>query len=154
VPVLFVVGGNPVTSLPDTTRLEAAFARLDALAVADVIAADTVRHATHVLPDAGQLEREDVTWFTDCLGCDRVPVLSPGRAPGYAIACRNSLVGPGNRRTLTATRADPDPVRRTVVGPGPHRSGYLVWSPSHWSNARRPSTRPAGSDSRFVRELP
>jgi anaerobic selenocysteine-containing dehydrogenase len=86
---LFVIGGNPVTSLPDTARLEAAFRRLDALAVADVIAADTVRHATHVLPVAGQLEREDVTWFTD-------------RFPPVVTAQRTDpVVAPGaDRRTL------------------------------------------------------
>jgi anaerobic selenocysteine-containing dehydrogenase len=78
-----------VTSLPDTARLEAAFARLDALAVADVIAADTVRHATHVLPVAGQLEREDVTWFTD-------------RFPPVITAQRTDAVVPAgaDRRTL------------------------------------------------------
>jgi anaerobic selenocysteine-containing dehydrogenase len=87
--VLFVVGGNPVTSLPDTSRLEAAFASLDVLAVADVIAADTVRYATHVLPVAGQLEREDVTWFTD-----RFP-------PVIAAQRTDAVLAPGaDRRAL------------------------------------------------------
>ena len=62
---LIVVGGDPLTSLPDTTRLERAFGRLDVLAVADVIESDTVKLATHVLAVAGQLERADVNWFTD-----------------------------------------------------------------------------------------
>lgn len=62
---LLVIGGNPITSLPDAHRLADAFSRLDVLAVADVIESETVALATHVLPVAGQLEREDVSWFTD-----------------------------------------------------------------------------------------
>jgi anaerobic selenocysteine-containing dehydrogenase len=62
---LFVIGGNPITSLPDAGRLTRAFATLDVLAVAEVIETETVACATHVLPVAGQLERDDVSWFTD-----------------------------------------------------------------------------------------
>jgi anaerobic selenocysteine-containing dehydrogenase len=62
---LLVIGGNPITSLPDTGRLAAAFSQLEVLAAADVIESETVALATHVLPVAGQLEREDVSWFTD-----------------------------------------------------------------------------------------
>jgi anaerobic selenocysteine-containing dehydrogenase len=62
---LIVVGGNPVTALPDSVRTRAAFARLDVLAVADVVATETVALATHVLPCAGQLERADVPWLLD-----------------------------------------------------------------------------------------
>ncbi len=62
---LLVIGGNPITSLPDAHRLAAAFSRLDVLAAADVIESETVALATHVLPIAGQLERDDVSWFTD-----------------------------------------------------------------------------------------
>ena len=62
---LLVIGGNPITSLPDAHRLAAAFSQLAVLAVADVIESETVALATHVLPVAGQLEREDVSWFTD-----------------------------------------------------------------------------------------
>src|SRR5438552_7022036 len=62
---LLVIGGNPITSLPDAHRLADAFSTLDVLAVADVVDSETVSLATHVLPVAGQLEREDVSWFTD-----------------------------------------------------------------------------------------
>ena len=62
---LLVIGGNPITSLPDARRLSAALSTLDVLAVADVIETETVALATHVLPVAGQLEREDISWFTD-----------------------------------------------------------------------------------------
>jgi len=62
---LFVVGGNPATSLPEPARLMAALGRLDVLAVADVVATETVAAATHVLPCAGQLERADVPDYVD-----------------------------------------------------------------------------------------
>ena len=92
---LLVIGGNPITSLPDTTRLDAAFGQLDVLAVADVIAADTVLRATHVLPVAGQLEREDVTWFTDRFP----PVINAQRT--------DAVVPPGaDRRTLVDVLQD------------------------------------------------
>jgi anaerobic selenocysteine-containing dehydrogenase len=63
--VLFVVGGNPVTALPDRERTEAALLSLDALIVLDVVETETTRQATHVLPVAGQLERGDLTWLLD-----------------------------------------------------------------------------------------
>ena len=63
--VLFVVGGNPVTALPDRGRTEAALGSLDALIVLDVVETETTRLATHVLPVAGQLERADLTWLLD-----------------------------------------------------------------------------------------
>jgi anaerobic selenocysteine-containing dehydrogenase len=63
--VLFVVGGNPVTALPDRERTEAALLSLDALIVLDVVETETTRLATHVLPVAGQLERGDLTWLLD-----------------------------------------------------------------------------------------
>jgi anaerobic selenocysteine-containing dehydrogenase len=63
--VLVVAGGNPICALPGEPRLRAAFAKLDALIVLDVIDTDTTALATHVLPVAGQLERADVPWLLD-----------------------------------------------------------------------------------------
>lgn len=62
---LIVIGGNPANALPDAARLDAALAKLEVLAVADVVATETVAHATHVLPCAGQLERADVPDYVD-----------------------------------------------------------------------------------------
>ena len=62
---LIVIGGNPASALPDTPRVAAALARLDVLAVADVIETDTTAHATHLLACAGQLERADVPDYVD-----------------------------------------------------------------------------------------
>lgn len=62
---LFVLGGNPLTTLPDSGRLARSFARLDVLAVCDIRTTETTAMATHVLPVAGQLERSDLTSFLD-----------------------------------------------------------------------------------------
>src|SRR5688500_7816430 len=62
---LFVLGGNPLTTLPDSDRLRRSFADLDVLAVCDIRSTETTDAATHVLPVAGQLERPDLTSFLD-----------------------------------------------------------------------------------------
>ncbi len=62
---LIVVGGNPPTSFPDATRIDAALRSLEVLAVADVVETDTTRIATHLLPVAGQLERPDLSLYID-----------------------------------------------------------------------------------------
>lgn len=62
---LFVLGGNPLVTLPDSGRLRRSFAALDVLAVCDIRATETTAAATHVLPVAGQLERADLTSFLD-----------------------------------------------------------------------------------------
>ena len=62
---LFVLGGNPVTSLPETERLTAALATLDLLVVSDVVHTSSTSLATHVLPCLGQLERPDLPHNVD-----------------------------------------------------------------------------------------
>lgn len=62
---LFVLGGNPVTSMPNSGRVRSALAALDVLAVSDVVRTETTELATHVLPCLGQLERPDVPHFID-----------------------------------------------------------------------------------------
>lgn len=74
---LVVLGGNPVTSFPETPRLLAALDRLDVLAVADVATTDTTGLATHVLPCTGPLERADVPY---------IEMLYPGVATHYTPA--------------------------------------------------------------------
>jgi anaerobic selenocysteine-containing dehydrogenase len=62
---LLVVGGNPLTALPDTARTTRALQGLEVLVVVDVIETDTTPLATHLWPAAGQLERADVPWLLD-----------------------------------------------------------------------------------------
>ncbi len=63
--ILFVVGGNPVTALPDTVRTTAALMSLDALVVLDVVDTETTALASHVVATTGQLERADLPWLLD-----------------------------------------------------------------------------------------
>jgi anaerobic selenocysteine-containing dehydrogenase len=62
---LLVVGGNPLTALPDTARTARALRALELVVVVDVIETDTTPLATHLWPAAGQLERADVPWLLD-----------------------------------------------------------------------------------------
>jgi anaerobic selenocysteine-containing dehydrogenase len=62
---LLVVGGNPVTALPESGRLVPALRQLDVLAVADVMRTDTTDLATHVFACTGQLERADIPGYVD-----------------------------------------------------------------------------------------
>ncbi len=62
---LIVVGGNPVTALPDRDRTLAALSSLSTLVVIDVLPTETTDLATHVLPAVDQLERADLTWLLD-----------------------------------------------------------------------------------------
>ncbi len=59
--VLFVLGGNPLTAVPDADRTRAALESLDALIVLDVATSALTELATHVLPVTGQLERGDIS---------------------------------------------------------------------------------------------
>jgi anaerobic selenocysteine-containing dehydrogenase len=62
---LVVVGGNPVTALPNSKRTIEALRQLEVLAVADVVATDTTALATHIFPCTNQLERADLTHFAE-----------------------------------------------------------------------------------------
>lgn len=84
---LFVLGSNPVPSLPDTLTVEAAFRQLDLLVVADVVRTATTDLATHVLACHAQLERADVGLLNDLFN----PVVSATYTP--AVLARH----PGRR---------------------------------------------------------
>ncbi|MEO5837646.1 MAG: molybdopterin-dependent oxidoreductase [Acidimicrobiales bacterium] len=124
---LFVIGGNPANSLPDTPRVAAALARLEVLAVADVIETDTTAQATHLLPCAGQLERADVPDYVDqyyplVASQHTAAVVAPGadRRPLWWIATRlgehlGHRLLPG---TLDATTATDDDLLDAFCGRG------------------------------------
>jgi anaerobic selenocysteine-containing dehydrogenase len=65
VTTLIVVGGNPITALPDRDRTIAALQSLTALVVIDILPTETTELASHVLPAVDQLERADLTWLLD-----------------------------------------------------------------------------------------
>jgi anaerobic selenocysteine-containing dehydrogenase len=54
---LITVGGNPARSAPDSERLDAALAGLDALVCVDIYRNETTRHAHVVLPPPSVLQR-------------------------------------------------------------------------------------------------
>jgi len=92
---LFVLGGNPLTTLPDSAGLRRSFAALDVLAVCDIRPTETTAAATHVLPVAGQLERSDLTSFLDgyfpfpfAQHTPAVVAPAPGRPPMWRIFAR------------------------------------------------------------------
>jgi formate dehydrogenase len=57
---LFIVGGNPLLSLPGQELLEKAFEALELLVVIDIYPTATAEHADWVLPATDQFERADL----------------------------------------------------------------------------------------------
>ena len=60
---MFIFAGNPILSLPDASRLTAAFAKLELVIMVDVIETASTPYATHLLPGTGQMEMADLTMF-------------------------------------------------------------------------------------------
>ena len=81
---LFVVGGNPLTALPDYERTRAAFGSLSTLVAIDILPTETTAVSTHVLPAVDQLERADLTWLLDsfqlAVAAQRTDAVVPPRA--------------------------------------------------------------------------
>ena len=105
---LLVLGGNPVTALPQTERVMTALAALDVLIVADVVRTETTALATHVLACAGQLERADLPVTLDAtypavasqytaavvpLGADRRPLWWIAAAIGERLGLQVLPIG-------------------------------------------------------------
>jgi anaerobic selenocysteine-containing dehydrogenase len=61
---LIVCGGNPIAACPEPERMRAALEQLDVLVVIDVQDAEIAQLATHALPATGQLERSDISMFS------------------------------------------------------------------------------------------
>ncbi|MCP4906539.1 MAG: molybdopterin-dependent oxidoreductase [bacterium] len=62
---LFVLGGDPLTSFPDSARIEAALQKLEILAVADLVSNAMTEMASHVLSMRGPLERHDIPGYVE-----------------------------------------------------------------------------------------
>jgi formate dehydrogenase len=57
---LFVIGGNPLLSMPGQHAIEAAFRALELLVVIDIYPTATAEHADWLLPATDQFERGDI----------------------------------------------------------------------------------------------
>ncbi|MET0361010.1 MAG: molybdopterin-dependent oxidoreductase, partial [Sphingobium sp.] len=60
---LFLIGANPVMSMPNGLRLPEGFAQLDLMVALDLYVTESTRHADYILPVTTALEREDVNRF-------------------------------------------------------------------------------------------
>jgi len=69
---LIVCGGNPIAACPEPERMRAALQRLDVLVVIDVHDVEIAQLATHALPATGQLERSDISMFSQVSVASRV----------------------------------------------------------------------------------
>ncbi|HEX7872313.1 MAG TPA: molybdopterin-dependent oxidoreductase [Sphingobium sp.] len=60
---LFLIGANPVMSMPNGPQLPEGFAQLDLMVALDLYVTESTRHADYILPVTTALEREDCNRF-------------------------------------------------------------------------------------------
>ena len=78
---LFVTGGNPLITMPNSGRLREAFQQLELLVVLDILPTETASLATHVLPCTTPFERPDLPFaFPLLMGMQSRPYLQATRA--------------------------------------------------------------------------
>lgn len=65
----YVVGGNPLLSMPDTNAFREAFRRLDLLVVHDMFMTETAQEAHYVLPACSHLEKWGVAYTYNVCHC-------------------------------------------------------------------------------------
>ncbi|WP_300459606.1 molybdopterin-dependent oxidoreductase [Desulfobacula sp.] len=65
----YVVGGNPLMSMPDTNAFREAFKKLDLLVVHDMHMTETAREAHYVLPACSHLEKWGVAYTYNVCHC-------------------------------------------------------------------------------------
>lgn len=70
---LFVVGGNPVSALPEQRKAVEAMRALELLVVIEPFMTTTARLAHYVLPPKLQFERPDATLFAETFGNYHIP---------------------------------------------------------------------------------
>ena len=74
---LFVTGGNPLMTMPNSARLKKAFGELELLVVTDIYLNETASLAHYVLPATSPLERADLPFvFPLFLGMQSKPYLA------------------------------------------------------------------------------
>lgn len=126
---LFIMGENPLRSLPQPERLHAAFAKLDLIVVQDILLNETVSNAHIVLPGAAFSEKEGA--FINMEG--RLQNLTAAvKPPGDArpdldilISLAQKLGADKPPATLTQVQAEIGGVLSLYAPTA--RSGQLVW---------------------------
>ena len=115
---LVTVAGNPVLSTPNSARLDAALAGLDAYVAVDPYVNETTRHAHVILPVPSPLERGHYDVFLSQLAVRNVaryspPVLprDPGTPDEWEVLARLGLVAAG----VEPEAADPALVDDEIV---------------------------------------
>jgi formate dehydrogenase len=77
---LFVTGGNPLLTMPNSARLREAFDKLELLVILDILPNETAKLAHYVLPCTSPLERADLPFiFPLLLGLQHRPYLQGTR---------------------------------------------------------------------------
>ncbi|WP_380879814.1 formate dehydrogenase [Sphingomonas sp. DBB INV C78] len=137
---LIVLGGNPLTALPDPERTIAMLGKLDALIVLDILDTPLGKLATHVLPVAGQLERADVLVESHTMLAPAVvPPVGSRKASWRVLAelgerMGTSIFGGRNASELT----DEDAMRLLVEAGHGDFAALQAAGPEGIAHARRP----------------
>jgi len=142
---LLVLGGNPVTAMPQPDRTRKAFAALDALGVVDIVESPLTALASHVLPATGQLERMDL-WgllVPPVRPLLSMPLIAPvaERRHSWEIACglaRRLGVLDAVAGGLDFETASQEDVIRSLIPAARHTFEELVAAGPHGVTCPRP----------------
>ncbi|MEO5729863.1 MAG: molybdopterin dinucleotide binding domain-containing protein, partial [Byssovorax sp.] len=134
VKALFVTGGNPLITMPNSARLREAFSRLDLLVTLDIYKNETGSLAHYLLPATSPLERPDLPFiFPLMLGLQQKP---------YLQATKRVLRPRGEQRDEATIYLDL--CRAAGVGLfGSKIAQTLLEGMKVWSSRRRPGEQPA-----------
>ncbi len=102
---LFVIGGNPLLSVPQQAQMQQALETVDLLVVMDGRLSETAEHADYFLPTTYGLEKTDMTLFNDIFWGAPFhqisrPLVSP---PDDAMDEHHYLFALANRLNITIT---------------------------------------------------
>ena len=131
---LFVTGGNPLITMPNSGRLREAFSKLELLVTLDIYKNETGSLAHYLLPATSPLERPDLPFiFPLMLGLQQKP---------YLQATRRVIRPRGEQRDEATIYLDL--CRAAGVGLfGSKIAQRLLEGLKSWSSRRRPGEQPA-----------
>jgi NADH-quinone oxidoreductase subunit G len=132
---LAILGANPLESFPDRALVEAAFAKLDMLVVAELFPTATARAATLVLPVCGPFEKTGTT--TNLVG-DRLVVEAGLKPPENVLSDLELLVAFAD--ALGVTIPDPSEIEPSVAA-----TLAAPPAPGLFNRAFFPSEEPGGT---------